>query len=650
MQKPLCPANAGVRVFMSMSMFMFITASLLLASGVRAQSGQDDEHFTILITASRFAETVDETLAPVTIITRQEIEERQASTLEEVLRAVPGVSFGNSGGVGKQTSLFLRGTESNHVLVLIDGVKVGNATSGTTPFESLPLDQIEKIEVVRGPRSSLYGSEAIGGVIQIFTRKGAKNAQPRFSVSVGSDNTYKGAVGLSGGSESAWYNFGVSGYTTSGFNSCRGSASAGCFTNEPDDDEHDNQSFSVRGGVSVTDSLTVEGNFLNANNETEFDGGFQNESETTTQLASIKATLQANEGWQTQLQISRAKDRLQNYIDCDVQVNPMPSLFGDPPCVTNVDGMNFDRVAGTVKQGKFNTERNQVGWQNNFSLSENTQIVAGVDYLDDVVVSSTDFAKSSRYNASVYALFHTAAGDNDMELALRNDDNEQFGDEVTGSVAWGRDFGSHRLTASFGTGFAVPTFNELYWPGSGNPSLKPESSKSYNFGLSHSGENTWASVDVFHTVIDDLISGFPAININQAQITGIEFSANQRSGEFDFSTSVTVQDPKDTSGGPNDGNRLARRPKTTMDIDIARQIGTHRLGINFHVRGASYDDPANNNRIPGFTTVNLRGEIRIAPNWSLGLKINNLLDKEHETVAYYPQDGINLLATLRYVP
>ena len=189
MQNSVAPACSGVpAVFVSavFATLLVVSFSLLPVHLARAQDSPEDDRLTILITASRLAETVDETLAPVTVITRKEIEEKQATTVEEVLRAVPGITFGNNGGVGKLTSLFLRGTNSNHVLVLIDGVKVGNATSGTTPFQHLPLDQIEKIEVVRGPRSSLYGSEAIGGVIQIFTRKGNEKTRPRLSLSAGS--------------------------------------------------------------------------------------------------------------------------------------------------------------------------------------------------------------------------------------------------------------------------------------------------------------------------------------------------------------------------------------------------------------------------------------------------------------------------------
>ncbi|MBT8419526.1 MAG: TonB-dependent receptor plug domain-containing protein, partial [Gammaproteobacteria bacterium] len=158
----------------------------------------------VIVTATRTAQTADETLASVTVITRQDIERQQAQSVQDALRGVPGIGIGNNGGLGKNTSMYLRGTNSSHVLVLIDGVKVGSATLGTTAFQHIPIEQIERIEVVRGPRSSLYGSEAIGGVIQIFTRKGGGKLKPFFSAGYGNHQTYRASGGVSGGGERGW--------------------------------------------------------------------------------------------------------------------------------------------------------------------------------------------------------------------------------------------------------------------------------------------------------------------------------------------------------------------------------------------------------------------------------------------------------------
>ena len=618
MQKSVVSTPVGVLV---VSVVLLVASfSFLPFHGAFAQDSAEDDRLTILITASRFAETADQTLVPVTVITRKEIEEKQASTVEEVLRSVPGVTFGNSGGVGKITSLFLRGTNSNHVLVLIDGVKVGAADSGTTRFENLPLDQIERIEVVRGPRSSLYGSEAIGGVIQIFTRKGDGKLRPRFSVSTGTHDTYKGEFGVSGGTETAWYNLGVSSHSTDGYNACRGNLSAGCFANEPDEDGYENRSVSVRGGISLTDSFDLEGNFLGSDSDTEFDGGSENEEEHISRIASVKATLQANEQWQTSLLVGRSKDRSDN----------------------TRNGARH-RIAETL--------RDQINWQNTIVMSENRRIVAGIDYLNDQTDTASRYTTydESRHNVGIFGLFQTEINANDLGFSLRNDDNEQFGDHTTGSIGWGRDIGSgNRITASYGTAFKAPTFTDLYGFG-GNLDLDPETSKSVDLGFLHSGDHVRWSVNLYRTKIDNLIIYRSGVNenIEKAEVTGIEFSADTTFGGWDIASTLTWQDAKETKGNNKDKS-LLRRPRKKLDLDFSRRFGKHLFGVNVYAQGASKDVPPDSNA--GFATVNLRGEIRIERNWSLGLKINNLLAKEHETVAFYPQDGINFLATLRYAP
>ncbi len=210
---------------MSKSMFCgwLALAFFVLGSGsVFAADDSGNAPLNIVITPTRTAKTADQSLTPVSVITRADIERSQAQSVQELLRGGAGIAVANNGGDGKISAVFLRGSNSGHVLVLVDGIKHGSATAGTTAFEHIPVDQIERIEVVRGPRSSLYGSEAIGGVIQIFTRKGGGKLTPSFSVTGGSYDTGKATVGLSGGGDHAWFNVNASGASTGGFNSCDG--------------------------------------------------------------------------------------------------------------------------------------------------------------------------------------------------------------------------------------------------------------------------------------------------------------------------------------------------------------------------------------------------------------------------------------------
>jgi vitamin B12 transporter len=240
----------------------------------------------LVVTATRTAQTVDESLASVTVISREEIDNSQALTLPEILRGVPGLDISSNGGLGKTTSVFMRGTESDHVLVLVDGLKIGSATLGNVALEHLPLSQIERIEIVRGPRSSLYGSEAIGGVIQIFTRQG-KGIQA--SVGMGDDRTYQVTAGLSGATKENWYSLYADHLQTEGFNDCQGNTSGGCFTIEPDDDGYDNTSFSAKLGHRFGDSVTIEAHAMQAQGHTEYDSSFDNEADFVQQVLGLKA-------------------------------------------------------------------------------------------------------------------------------------------------------------------------------------------------------------------------------------------------------------------------------------------------------------------------------------------------------------------------
>ena len=261
-------------------LFLFVISAFYFSASTALYANTANQYKApIVVTATRTAQTTDESLAAVTVITREDIERQQARSMQDLLRGVTGISIANSGGPGKQTSLFMRGTASDQVLVLIDGVRSGLVSSGGAAYENIPIEQIERIEIVRGPRSSLYGSEAIGGVIQIFTRKGSKaqGFTPSFSFGGGSYGSVNGSVGLSGRNKRGWFSTNISGQGTSGFNVCRVSGNAGCFATDPDKirdrDGYENVAGSMRAGYRFDNGLEVTGNFLRTEGKTEFDQG-----------------------------------------------------------------------------------------------------------------------------------------------------------------------------------------------------------------------------------------------------------------------------------------------------------------------------------------------------------------------------------------
>ncbi len=580
-----------------------------------------------IVTASRTIETMEDTLAAVTVITRDDIERQQATSVQSVLQGTAGITISNNGGSGKSTSVFLRGTESDHVLVLIDGIKVGSATLGTTAFQHIPIEQVERIEIVRGPLSSLYGSEAIGGVIQIFTRKGGGELKPFFSIGGGSNQTYNASAGISGGGERGWFNLSASGVNTEGFNACNGKTSpggAGCFTIEPDEDGYNNRSGSLRAGYRFENGLEVDAHALRVRGDTEYDGGFTNEAESTQQVLGGTLRYSVTDIWKMTLAAGRSQDESDNFKD---------STF----------------------KSRFETERKTLSFQNDFSITDNHLISLGFDRQDDEVDGATAYAVTSRDNEGIFTQYQGKFDKHDLQLSLRQDDNEQFDKHGTGSAAWRYAFTEDvRLTASYGTAFKASTFNELYYPGFGNANLLPEESASVELGLkAKAGWGHW-SLNIYETNIDELIafdsSIFASANIDQARIHGLEMMFVTQIEDWGIKTNLTLLDPENRSSGANNGKVLPRRSKQSMRVDVDRQFDEYAFGVTLLADGKRYDDLANTRELSGYGTVDLRAEYIIAKDWLLQARVENLFDKEYETVDFFNQQGRSLLVTLRYQP
>ena len=575
---------------------------------------------TIVVTPTRTAQTVDDSLASVSVVTRSDIERLQARSLADVLQGMVGVTVTNNGGDGKGTSMFLRGANGDHVLVLIDGVKAGSATTGTAAFQDFPLHLIERIEVVRGPVSSLYGSEAIGGVIQIFTRKGGGALTPSASVTAGSNNTRGATVGLSGGGEQGWFNAGVAHTRTDGFNACKGLSGVACFTNEPDDDGYRNTAFTLRGGYRFAPGSEFDLHVLRAQGDNEFDGGAQNQSESVQQVIGAGVTHRINEAWRVKLSAGQGRDESDNFKN-------------------------------GVYSSTFNTRRNNASLQNDFSLGRNHLLTLGLDRQEDHVSSNTVYAVTRRDTTGVFAEYQGQWDRHRVQLALRGDDNSQFGRHTTGNVAWGYPVMANLdLRLAYGTAFKAPTFNQLYYPGFGNANLRPETSRNIELGLGGRLPGGRWSATLFDNRISDLIAGFPPANINRAEIRGLELAANRRFGAWDAAVNLTLQDPENASSGANQGKVLPRRAQESLRIDLDRRLGVWRLGGTLRGEGERFDNESNTRRMAGYALLDLRAEYRLAADWSLGGRLENVFDVDYETAFGYNQPGRGAYLTLRYQP
>lgn len=574
------------------------------------------------------------TLAAVTVIDREEIERKQFNSLQDLLRTVPGVTYTNSGGLGKVTGVSIRGTSNRHALVLVDGQKVGSATLGETSFEHFPIDQIERVEVLRGPRSSLYGSEAIGGVIQIFTRKGTVNGvKPFASFTYGSHETYQGNVGLNVKQDNTWATLNVAGIKTQGFN-----ASDIEETYDLDRDGYENKSASLRMGHKFNDQLEVDASILRVDAENEHDSrnlprnpDFSNvHGKIEQNVYSAGASYKPFELWTTQLRLGRSEDKLDSR----------------------------DAEASVI-----NTERNSISWLNTLHINANNNLMLGFDYQNDEVSGTNVYAVKERDNKAYFAQYLGTFGAFDLQGAIRQDDNEQFGNHTTGSATLGyRLNDAMQSYVSYGTAFKAPTFNDLYWPGSENPTLVPEESENYEIGLKGQISNVNWELNGFYNEIENLIAWAAAptasdpyrwvpSNIEKARIKGAEFSLTQQLNSFLWNVNYIYQEPENETAGTK-GKQLLLKPKQIFNASADYTMDKWTVGASVHAEDKRYISAGNTDYLGSFATVDTRVTYQATPEFSIQAKLANMFDKEYSTSygngTLYNQDGRTAWVTLRY--
>ncbi len=588
----------------------------------------------VVVTATRTAVTVDQSLAAVEIIDREQIQRSQARSLPELLRGRAGVNLVNQGGLGKISTLFLRGTESDHTLFLVNGVRIGSATSGLASLQDLPLELIERIEIVRGPRSSLYGSEAIGGVIQVFTRRKRDGVSPRLRLGAGSHGLREAGAGVDIGGARGWFGIDYTHQSSDGINACRGIGApfyAGCGMDHPDPDRdgYENNALSLRGGIEITDAWTADAHVLRSEGHNAYDAdpawGLPDNSDTTQQVVGGKLRYVANDRFTLQLVAGRNLDASDTYL-------------------------------GHAFSDRFQSTRDSATLQGDLNLAAGQLLTLGADWSRDRADVDGPFATfdADRGNRAGFAQYQGRFGRHDLQAALRHDDNDQFGGHDTGSLAWGMD-ASHglRVTASYGSAFKAPTFNELYYPFFGNPDLRPETSRSAELGVVQRREAWHWQLNAFQTAIDDLIvydpNRFQANNIDSARIRGAELGAGATLAGWELSAQASLLDPRNRSATDFD-KLLPRRARRTARVDADRRFGDWRIGASWVGEGARYDNVANSLRLGGYATVDLRAELAFARDWSLQASVRNAFDRDYETAAYYNQPGREFGLTLRWAP
>jgi vitamin B12 transporter len=595
--------------------------ALALAPGLAPGQALDPT----VVTASRAVETIDATLATVSVLERDDIERSQAQSLNDLLRLQAGIDLARSGGAGGATSLFLRGSNSNHVLVLVDGVRVSSFNTGALDWTNLPVSQIERIEIVRGPRAAYWGSDAIGGVVQVFTRRldGAVA-----SAQAGSHGTRRVQAGWGVDGERARISAQVADERTDGF-SAQNADGFGYF---PDDDGLDQRSVTVNAGIELG-GHRLEARVFRADSDAEFDNGDAEASfgpavsEARTQSVALTLAGALAPGWRHQLVLADGRDDL------------------DTP------------ISGSA----FWTRRQSVDWQNDVALGGRNIVLFGVNWLDEEGFANSGFGDpygGERDNAAAYLGWRGGAGPVDAELVGRYDDNSDFGGETTGSAALGWRLGpTLRLVGSAGEGFRAPNLNELYSPGfggffAGNPDLGPERSRSYEAGADLALGGAGAlRLRAFRTDITDLIS-FTGGGVSQAQniarvrIDGVEAEYDWRAGPWQVQASATVQDPENRDSGQT----LLRRAKRKAALAVDRRFGAGwQAGLEALAFGSRRDAgfPVDID-LGGYALVNARAAWSPAPQWSIELRADNLADRAYTQVYGFNTPGRSFHLGLRW--
>ncbi|WP_284308040.1 TonB-dependent receptor domain-containing protein [Hydrogenophaga electricum] len=577
---------------------------------------------TVVVSATRSEQPITDVVADVSIVDRDAIERSGVSSVAEVLARVPGVTINQNGGPAASTSLYLRGGETRFTAVFIDGVRVDSQATGGASWNAIPLSQVERIEVLRGPAAAVYGSDAMAGVVQIFTRAGEQGFFPSVRVGLGSHGTREAQVSLRGGEGAFDYALGLGTERSDGFNARP--------QGNPDDDGYRNESFSGRLGWKLAPGQRLELTWLDNRQKADYDGfvpGVDDQSRSHLRTLGLNWDGRWSDAWRTRVSVSRGTDRY--------ETTPSPYLSE-----TRVDTLLL---------------RNE--WKAGPGLLT-LDVERRKDNLEN---DSTVPAVSDRHLDGVALGYGLRSGAHTLQVNARRDDDSEFGAETTGSLAYGYALSPQwQLTASTGTAFRVPTLFQrfsLY----GTPDLKAETSRSAEAGLRWQDGTRHAGLVLYRSRVKDLINYVAGPgnclngvgdwagcygNTGRAQYHGATLSGGLRVGMVNLGGSLDLMRPKNS----DTGMLLARRAETQATLTADTVLAGWTLGSELQHVGKRYNDAANTQLLPAYTLLNLSASTTIARDWQLLARVNNLTDKAYESVLGYATAGRTFYLGLTWSP
>ncbi|WLS78764.1 TonB-dependent vitamin B12 receptor BtuB [Erwinia pyri] len=594
-----------------------------------AQNGfAQDADTTLVTTANRFAQPVSSVLAPTTVVTREEIDRWQSKSLTDVMRRLPGVDIAQNGGMGQQASMFIRGTESRHVLVLIDGIRLNQAgISGSSDLSQIPISLVQRIEYIRGSRSAVYGSDAIGGVVNIIT--GRSKPGTTLTAGAGSNGyqSYDGSTQQMLGQNTRVTLAGNYTYTK-GYDVVANYPDA--FGDPAQKDRDGFMSKSLYGSLEQQFNEELSG-FVRGygyDNRTAYD----NSLSYAVPGALVDTRQLYSQTWDTGLRFNRdiySTQLIASYSHTkDYNYDPRLGRYASPGSLDEVEQYNLQ-------------------WGNTVALGYGT-VSAGLDWQKQTSEPNTNNVSEGQEqrNTGVYATVQQKLGSVTVEGAVRGDDNNAFGWHNTWQTSAAWEFvDGYSLFASYGTAFKAPNLNQIYSEAYGNRDLDPEKSKQWEGGFEGlTGPVSWR-LSGYRNDIDDLIDSDPTtyryFNISKATIKGVEATASFDTGPLNHTLSYDYLDPRN---GKTD-EILLRRAKQQIKYQLDYTIYDFDWSLSYQYLGERYDKDYNTSyttrtvKLGGVSLWDLAVSYPVTSQLTVRGRIANLFDKDYETVYGYQTPG-----------
>jgi vitamin B12 transporter len=587
----------------------------------------------IVVTASRVAQLESEVVGDVSVIDRATLEKAGQSSVAELLSREHGIQISTTGGPQTPTSIFMRGTNSSHVLVLIDGVRINSSVQGGANFNAIDPALIERIEILRGAASSLYGADAIGGVINIITRKGGgdRPAQLWGSIGAGTYGTFKSSMGVQGSSNGWDYSLGGALNNSDGFNSTK---PASGMSYNPDKDGYDSHSFNGRLGYEWSSGQRLDLTAYNAYINGDFDAGTDPtyahaQTRTRQQVYSISSSNKISNYWQSKLSAQLSKETL----------------------------------ATAVFSNQYSSLQRQYSWQNDFSLTADQSLSLLAERLEERITHTGTYADTRRNTNSFGLIYRADLGIHHVQASVRNDKISSYGNRTTGSLAYSLDLNQHiNAGIAANTGFRAPTFTDMYYVdpwgmSNGNPDLQPEKSRNIEAHIGYQNDGSEIKLVAYQNKIRNLIVArnpalydYTPINLDKATIRGITLTASQQFENAYLWASADFLNPRnDTPNPASDGNRLPRRAKQQFMLGGQYHINEAiQLGAEYQFTGKRYDNinNADSSRMGGFSLVNLTAEYAFNKQLTGLVRWNNIFNKDYELAKGYNTPGSNIFFNL----